>query len=222
MCEGGSSGSRDPSWARGHSVLPALSSVAGGCLDRRWWLPLSPSVSHTPGGQRESPQGHQAGLPVATKRCLGLGDGAVPAEGRGSSLDVAARPGGSLPSLEWRPWGSVPCHSCVRVTPVPCHSCPRASQRCCWGSPRAQPGQRCPSASTGLLPPGMFARWHGHRMGDGEGSDRAALGHGWVFPYPDSGPQSVPAAPGRGDVGLCQRSCPTLPRVGEAELRQEC
>lgn len=119
MCEGGSSGSRDPSWARGHSVLPALSSVAGGCLDRRWWLPLSPSVSHTPGGQRESPQGHQAGLPVATKRCLGLGDGAVPAEGRGSSLDVAARPGGSLPSLEWRPWGSVPCHSCVRVTPVP-------------------------------------------------------------------------------------------------------
>lgn len=124
MCEGGSSGSRDPSWARGHSVLPALSSVAGGCLDRRWWLPLPPSVSHTPGGQRESPQGHQAGLPVATKRCLGLGDGAVPAEGRGSSLDVAARPGGSLPSLEWRPWGSVPCHSCVRVTPVLCHSCP--------------------------------------------------------------------------------------------------
>lgn len=108
MCEGGSEGSRDPSWARGHSVLPALSSVAGGCLDRRWWLPLSPSVSHTPGGQRESPQGHQAGLPVATKRCLGLGDEAVPAEGRGSSLDVAARPGGSLPNL-----GGLSC-----VTPV--------------------------------------------------------------------------------------------------------
>lgn len=206
MCEGGSEGSRDPSWARGHSVLPALSSVAGGRLDRRWWLPLSPPQCPThpvvSGNRRR----------VTKPGCPWLGDGALPAEGRGSSLDVAARPGGSLPNL-----GDL-----SRVTPVPCHSCPRASQRCCWGSPRAQPGQRCPSASTGLLPPGMFARWHGHRMGDGEGSDRAALGHGWVFPYPDSGPQSVPAAPGRGDVGLCQRSCPTLPRVGEAELRQEC
>lgn len=120
MCEGGSSGSRDPSWARGHSVLPALSSVAGGCLDRRWWLPLSPSVSHTPGGQRESPQGHQAGLPVATKRCLGLGDGAVPAEGRGSSLDVAARPGGSLPNLgDLSRVTPVSVSLLSRVTPVP-------------------------------------------------------------------------------------------------------
>lgn len=141
-----------------------------------------------------------------------------------------------LPSAAWG-WGTGQCQLRAEAAPwmwqhgpgdlcptlgvcpvsllCPCHSCPRASQRCCWGSPRAQPGQRCPSASTGLLPPGMFARWHGHRMGDGEGSDRAALGHRWVFPYPDSGPQSVPAAPGRGDVGLCQR-------VGEAELRQEC
>lgn len=64
----------------------------------------------------------------------------------------------------------------------------------------------------------------GDRLGDSQGSDRAALGHGWDFSYPNSRPQSVPAAPGGagGDVGLCQRSCPALPRVGEAELRQEC
>lgn len=114
MCEGGSEGSRDPSWARGHSVLPALSSVAGGRLDRRWWLPLSPPQCPThpvvSGNRRR----------VTKPGCPWLGDGAVPAEGRGSSLDVAARPGGSLPNLgDLSRVTPVSVSLLSRVTPVP-------------------------------------------------------------------------------------------------------
>lgn len=79
----------------------------------------------------------------------------------------------------------------------------------------AAPGM--PLRIHGLLPPGMFARWLGGRLGDREGT-------GGFFLTLTQDPKACqqPRAGGGGDAGPCQRSCPALLRVGEAELRQEC
>lgn len=118
-------------------------------------------------------------------------------QGSASSGLRQIRPGDLCPTWgqEWRPWGRVPCHPCVR-----------ASQKSGWSSPWARPGRRCPSASTGNVCPVA-----GDRLGDSTGSDRATQGHGWVFPYPDSGPQSVPTAPRGAGGGMWGRASAPAP-----------
>lgn len=117
-------------------------------------------------------------------------------QGLGDSAMPAPGCGSSLGrGFSAQPWGPVPCHSCVR-----------ASQRWhCQASAAPFIHQRPPA---GNVP----------RVGDREVTGPSRGTGGFFLPLP----QHPKAAPGRGDAGPCQRSCPTLLRVGEAELRQEC
>lgn len=186
----------------GHSVPPALPSVAGGC--RPWTggggcrCPLS--VAHS----RRS-AGIAAGSPSRAARGYQVLPGA---EGQGSASSGLRQ----LPGRGRTGRGiSAQPGDLSRVTPVSLQA---------KGAAGAAAGHSQASDAP-LLPPGMFARWHGDRGGDREGSDRAALGTGGFFLALTQDPKACPQPRASGMWGRAS-SCPTLLRVGEAELRQEC
>lgn len=179
-CEGDSSGSRD---TPGHGVIQCCQPRAGWlqwlALHTQWWLPLSPSVSHTAGNRCR----------VTEPGCPWL-PGAGGQRNASSGLWQLPGPGILCPALGTCPVSLLcPCKPTV-----------------------ALPGQRCPCIHqpppAGNVP----------RVGDREVTGPSRGTGGFFLPLP----QHPKAAPGRGDAGPCQRSCPTLLRVGEAELRQEC
>lgn len=122
---------------------------------------------------------------VTQPGCPGLGDRAVPAPGCGSTgRGMSAQPGDRIGHL-----GDL-----SRVTPVSVQAAVRLEQ------PRGTAGPAMPLRIQGLLlPPGMFARWHGDSMGDREGCDRATPGYERVLPSPRT-PNRAAGRGGRGAV----------------------
>lgn len=170
-CDSDSSGH---SRARGHSVLPALPcpawpEAAGPCTGRGGSR-CPPQCPPHPGASGNRGRATKPGCPWLPSAAWGWGTGQC------QLWAEATRAGGPLPRLgtggDTLGTGGDTLGTCPVSLPCPC--------------------KPLGTARTPLHPPGMFARWHRDRMG----SDRAAQGHGWVFPHPEPGPQSSQRARG--------------------------
>lgn len=188
-CEGDSSGRQGPSWVILCSQpCPTWLEAARGTGQAR--VAVSLSVSHPPGGQRESLQGHQAGLPRAGGHgSASSGLRQLPGRGK-TGRGISAQPGDRSGDLG----------DPSRVTSVSVQA---------KGAAGAAPGHS-QAGDAPLHPPGMFARGPGTGWVTGTAPTGPPWGTGGFFLTLTQDPRACPQ-PRVGQGGMWGRASAPAP-----------